>query len=148
MSSACLTSKEASAIVSRFTSIAIEINLQVVDETVTDDFQFFSDSQNFLEGQPVSIINCSRRILQATLIYHLRRIVWLSNRDAIRREQDRPDSATNRRSGSRHAGHPSIIHYPPNAAQLPRNYLPLALPRQIWGRSSRVVSSCSVFNPI
>ena len=144
----CLTSNETSAIISRWTSIAIEINLQVVDETVTDNFQFFSDSQDFLEGLPVSIINGSRCRLQATLIHHLRRIVWLCKRGAIHREQDRPDSATNRRPGSRHAGHPSIIHYPPHAAQLPRNYLPLALPRQKWGRSSRVVSSCSVVNPI
>ncbi len=53
----CLTSDETNAIVSRWTSLAINLNLQVVDETVTDNFQFFSDSQNFLEGQPVSIIN-------------------------------------------------------------------------------------------
>ena len=115
----CLTDDETSAIVSRWTSIAIKINLLVVDETVTDNFQFFSDSQDFLEGQPVSIIKCPRRSLQATLIHDLRRIVWLCKRGAIHREQDRPDPATKRRTGSRHAGHPPIIHYPPDAAQLP-----------------------------
>ena len=49
----CLTDEQTNDI-SRWTSIAIKINLQVVDETVTDNFQFFSDSQDFLEGLPVS----------------------------------------------------------------------------------------------
>lgn len=50
----CLTDEQTNDIISRWTSIAIKINLQVVDETVTDNFQFFSDSQDFLEGLPVS----------------------------------------------------------------------------------------------
>ena len=62
----CLTDDETSAIISRWTSIAIKVNLQVVDETVTDNFQFFSDSQDFLEGLPVSMIEFHRRSLQTT----------------------------------------------------------------------------------
>lgn len=50
----CLTDEETNAIISRWTSIAIKIDLKVVDETVTDTFEFFSDSQDFLEGLPVS----------------------------------------------------------------------------------------------
>ena len=50
----CLTDSQTQDIISRWTSIAIKINLQVVNETVTNDFQFFSDSQDFLEGLPVS----------------------------------------------------------------------------------------------
>lgn len=50
----CLTDDQTSDIISRWTSLAIKIDLQVVNETVTDNFQFFSDSQDFLEGLPVS----------------------------------------------------------------------------------------------
>jgi len=50
----CLTDAQTNDIISRWTSIAIKIDLRVVDETVTDNFQFFSDSQDFLEGLPVS----------------------------------------------------------------------------------------------
>jgi len=50
----CLNYKQASDVISRFTSIAIQVNVQTVDETVTDNFQFFSDNQDFLEGLPVS----------------------------------------------------------------------------------------------
>lgn len=53
----CLTDDETSTIISRWTSIAIKIDLKVVDQTVTDNFQFFSDSQDFLEGLPVSLPN-------------------------------------------------------------------------------------------
>jgi hypothetical protein len=52
----CLTDDETNMIISRWTSIAIKIDLKVVDETVTDNFQFFSDSQDFLEGLPVSLL--------------------------------------------------------------------------------------------
>jgi hypothetical protein len=51
----CLTDNETNTIISRWTSIAIKIDIQVVDETVTDNFQFFSDSQDFLEGLPVRL---------------------------------------------------------------------------------------------
>ncbi len=50
----CLTKEEAADIVARWTSIAVKINVTVVDETVTDNFTFYSDSQDFLEGLPVS----------------------------------------------------------------------------------------------
>jgi hypothetical protein len=49
----CLNKSEAAEIVSRWTSIAVKINITVVNETVTDDFTFYSDSQDFLEGLPV-----------------------------------------------------------------------------------------------
>ena len=49
----CLTSHQADDIVARWTSLAINISSSVADCTVTDDFEFFSDSQNFLEGTPV-----------------------------------------------------------------------------------------------
>jgi hypothetical protein len=51
----CLTDDETNTIISRWASIAIKIDLQVVNETVTDNFQFFSDSQDFLEGLPVRL---------------------------------------------------------------------------------------------
>jgi hypothetical protein len=50
----CLTDEEPSTIISRWTSIAIKIDLKVMDETVTDNLEFFPDSQDFLEGLPVS----------------------------------------------------------------------------------------------
>ena len=53
----CLTDGLTNSIISRWTSIAIKIDLTVVNETVTDNFQFFSDSQDFLEGLPVSLAN-------------------------------------------------------------------------------------------
>ena len=140
----CLTDDQTSDIISRWTSLAIDINLQVVDETVTDDFQFFSDSQDFLEGLPVSRINCPSLHLQAMLIHDLRCTVWFCKRGTIHREQDGPDSATNRRPGPRHASHSPVIHHPQHVPQLPRHYVSLALPRQIWGRSPRLVSLCSV----
>jgi hypothetical protein len=37
----CLTDDEANVIVSRWTSLAIKIGVKVVNETVTDNFQFF-----------------------------------------------------------------------------------------------------------
>jgi hypothetical protein len=37
----CLTGDEANAIVSRWASLAIKIDVKVVNEAVTDDFQFF-----------------------------------------------------------------------------------------------------------
>jgi hypothetical protein len=40
----CLTKHEAADIVARWTSIAVKINTTVVDQTVTDDFTFYSDS--------------------------------------------------------------------------------------------------------
>lgn len=49
----CITKAEADDIVARWTSLAIKINTTVLDETVTNDIQFFSDSQNFLQGDPV-----------------------------------------------------------------------------------------------
>jgi hypothetical protein len=52
----CLTKMEAVDIVARGNSIAIKINSTVVDETVTHDFKFYSDSQDFLEGLLVSSI--------------------------------------------------------------------------------------------
>ncbi len=56
----CLTKTEAADIVSRWTSIAVKINITTVDETVTNDFTFYSDSQDFLEGLPASL-NSPRR---------------------------------------------------------------------------------------
>ena len=58
----CITKAEADDIVSRWTSLAIDINETVLDETVTNDIQFFSDSQDFLEGLPV------RYIIQPSII--------------------------------------------------------------------------------
>jgi hypothetical protein len=52
----CLTDDEANGIVSRWTSLVIKIDVKVVNETVNDNFQFFSDSQDFLEGLPVSFL--------------------------------------------------------------------------------------------
>ena len=49
----CLTDKQTSDIIARWTSLAIKIDPKVVDATVTNDFKFFSDSQDFLEGMPV-----------------------------------------------------------------------------------------------
>jgi len=56
----CLTKAETNDIISRWTSIAIKIDLRVVNETVTDNFQFFSDSQDFLQGLPVSTMGPMR----------------------------------------------------------------------------------------
>ncbi|KAI9825266.1 MAG: hypothetical protein M1832_001300 [Thelocarpon impressellum] len=47
----CLTKTQAADIVSRFTSLAINVQQSVADVTVTNDFQFFSDNQDFLEGR-------------------------------------------------------------------------------------------------
>ena len=60
----CLTNDETNTIISRWTSIAIKIDLKVVNETVTDTFQFFSDSQDFLEGLPVSLPTISKHLLE------------------------------------------------------------------------------------
>ena len=49
----CLTDKQTSDIIARWTSLAIKIDPAVVNATVTNDFKFFSDSQDFLEGLPV-----------------------------------------------------------------------------------------------
>jgi hypothetical protein len=69
----CLTDEETDTIISRWTSIAIKIDLKVVDETVTDNFQFFSDSRDFLEGLPVSLPKIFGASLKATLILNLHR---------------------------------------------------------------------------
>ena len=63
----CLTDDQTNDIISRWTSIAIKIDLQVVNETVTDNFQFFSDSQDFLEDLPVS--STKTRSLTVTSTY-------------------------------------------------------------------------------
>jgi hypothetical protein len=67
----CLTDDETNTIISRWTSIAIKIDLKVVDETVTDNFQFFSDSQDFLEGLAVSLPKIWQASLRATPILDL-----------------------------------------------------------------------------
>lgn len=50
----CLTDNESNTIISRWTSIAIKINLKVVDENFPDNFPVLSDGQDFLEELPVS----------------------------------------------------------------------------------------------
>jgi hypothetical protein len=46
----CLTDDEVNAIVPRWTSLAIKIDVKVVNETATNNFQFFSEGQGFFEG--------------------------------------------------------------------------------------------------
>jgi hypothetical protein len=49
----CLTGQQADDMVARWTSLAVHIDANVANTTVSDDFKFFADSQNFLEGTPV-----------------------------------------------------------------------------------------------
>jgi len=54
-----LTDNETNSIISYWTSIAFKIDLKMVNKAVTDIFQFFSDSQDFLEGLLLELISSS-----------------------------------------------------------------------------------------
>jgi hypothetical protein len=66
--------------------------------------------------------------------------VWLCKRRTLHCQQTRSDPATKCRTGSGHASYTCLVHYPRNVPQLPYDYIPLALPRQIQRNTTGLVS--------
>ena len=101
----CITKAEADDIVARWTSLAIKINTTVLDETVTNDIQFFSDSQNFLQGDPVR----DYYLLIPRPLKLTSRIVWLCDRHTIYKRETGSPQPTDCRSSSWNLRDPRIL---------------------------------------